>query len=278
MSKHTYFVYISLLLLIACGSEISSETTPTNTEPTPNTGPELPQDGKLTLPPCDQIASGDQSACETTIYQLKDMAAVPDDSRVAIIGVVTGLRMNADNEYSHLILAIPVNDPSYVGQDNSAVWVYLNNSDIDTIGQQPPVVGSYIQLVGSVKTHFGQRQLEKVEQVVNLTGTASVPEPIEVLSTDIALNGPRAWTLEGALVRISNIEVINATPIPGPGDGLDGVSTYEYEVSGGLIINDFIYTGLPQPAAGDQYAEITGFLRYANNTFKLEPRNAQDIR
>jgi large repetitive protein len=278
MSKHTYFVYISLLVLIACGSEISSDATNTNPEPGMNTGPELSQDGKLTLPPCDQIASGDQSACETTIYQLKDMAAVPDDSRVAIVGVVSGLRINADNEYSHLILAVPTSDPNYTGTDFSAVWVYLNNSDIDTIEQQPPTVGSYIQLVGSVKTHFGQRQLEKVEQVVVLMPTAPVAAPIEVLSTDIALNGPRAWALEGLLVRISNIEVTNASPTPGPGDGLDGVPTYEYEVFGGLIINDFIYTGLPQPAAGDQYAEITGFLRYANNTFKLEPRNAQDIR
>jgi hypothetical protein len=231
-----------------------------------------------TFLPCGEITSGDQSACETTIFQVKKVAVVPDGSRVGIVGVVSGLRLNADNEYTHLILAIPANDPNYAGSDNGAVWVYLNNSDIDTIGQQPPVVGSYIQLVGTVKTHYGQRQLEKVEQVVNLTVTASVPEPIEVLSTDIALNGPRAWTLEGALVRISNIEVINATPIPGPGDGLDGVPTYEYEVSGGLIINDFIYKGLPQPAAGDQYAEITGFLRYANDTFKLEPRNSQDVR
>lgn len=278
MSKHTYFVYISLLLLFACGSEISSNTSDTNPDPQMNMEPELSQDGKLTLPPCEQIASGDQSACETTIYRLKDMAAVPDDSRVAIVGIVSGLRLNAENEYSHLILATPTNDPTYLGADYNAVWVYLNNSDIDTIGQEPPTVGSYIQIVGSVKTHFGQRQLEKIEQVVNLTVTASVSAPIDVLSTDIALNGPRAWALEGSLVRISNVEVTNATPTPGPGDGLDGVATYEYEVSGGLIINDFIYTGLPQPAAGDQYAEITGFLRYANNTFKLEPRNAQDIR
>ncbi len=278
MSKHTYFVYISFLCLLACGNEIDADTSGTNATPEMNMGPDLSQDGKLTLPPCDQIASGDQSACETTIYSLKNMAAVPDDSRVAITGVVAGLRVNADNEYSHLILTIPSNDPSYTGADFSSVWVYLNNSDIGTIGEQPPTVGSYIQAVGAVKTHFGQRQLEKVEQVVNLTGVTSAPIAIDVSSTDVALNGPRAWALEGSLIRISNVQVTNANPTAGPGDGLDGEPTYEFEVNGGLIINDFIYSGLPQPAVGDQYAEITGFLRYANNTFKLEPRSSQDVR
>ena len=57
---------------------------------------------------------------------------------------------------------------------------------------------------------------------------------------------------------------------------MDGAPTYEF-VNGGLIVNDFIYGRLPQPADGDAYTQITGFLRYANNTFKLEPRNAQDI-
>jgi hypothetical protein len=251
MSKHTYFVYISLLVLFACGDEITTETTQATGGNQGASGPALSQDGKLSLPPCDQIASGDQSACETSIYNLKNMTAVPDDSRVAIVGVVAGLRLNADNEYSHLILTTPTNDANYAGADFSAVWIYLNNSDIDTIGQQPPPVGSYIQIIGAVKTHYGQRQLEKVEQVVNLTSVASAPQVIDVQSTDIALNGPRAWGLEGSLVRISNIEVTNASPTPGPGDGIDGIPTYEFEVTGGLLINDFIYTGLPQPVNGD---------------------------
>ncbi|MGB0647521.1 MAG: hypothetical protein ACPGQS_10125 [Bradymonadia bacterium] len=280
MSKQMFFVYISLFALLACGEDVETGTSSGEAGQPGGSGPTLSQEGKLQLTPCDQITSGDQSACETSIYSVKNTAAspgVPDDSRVAVVGIVTGLRINADNLYSHLVLSSPSNDPSYQGEDYSSIWIYLNNADDETLREQPPVLGSYVQVVGSVKTHFGQRQLEKVEQVVSLTESPMIPDAIEVASTDVALNGPRAWGLEGALVTVRNVTVVNASPTPGPGDGMDGSPTYEFEVDGGLIVNDFIYSGLPQPANGDTYAQITGFLRYANNTFKLEPRNAQDI-
>ena len=280
MSKLMVFVYISLFAFLACGEDVTTDAGSGEPSQPGGAGPTLSQEGKLQLTPCEQITSGDQSACETSIYSVKNTSAspgVPDDSRVAVVGIVTGLRINADNLYSHLILSTPLNDPNYQNEDYASLWIYLNNADDETLREQPPVVGSYVQIIGSVKTHFGQRQLEKVEQIVPLSESPTLPDAVEVSSTDIALNGPRSWTLEGALVTIRNVSVVNPSPAPGPGDGMDGAPTYEFEVDGGLIVNDFIYSGLPQPAGGDVYTQITGFLRYANNTFKLEPRNAQDI-
>ena len=277
MSKPKFFVYMSLLILFACG--VTDSGTLEDEPMTPSTpGETLPQDGRVVLPPCDMLASGNLSACDTSIYVLKDQARIPDDSRIGIQGVVASIRLNADNRYSHLVLQVPNNDPTYNGVDFSGTWVYLNNSDIETIRDNPPAVGTYVQLVGSVKTHYDQRQLQKVEEMIVLAENVPIPEPVEVASSEIALNGSRAWALEGSLVRIRNARVTNANPEPGPGDGIDGAPTNEIEVDGGLIINDFILAGLLLPRDGDSFTEITGILRYANNTFKLEPRNAADIR
>ena len=277
MSNAKFFVYMSLLFLFACGdADVGTlENEPTNT---PMPGSTLPQDGRLALPPCETLASGEQSACETSIYVLKDSARIPDDSRVGIQGVVAAIRLNADNRYSHLVLQVPSNDPAYNGVDYSGSWIYLNNADIETIRDTPPAVGTYIQLIGSVKTHYDQRQLQKIEEMIVLADNVPTPEPVDVTASEIALNGARAWALEGSLVRIRNVQVTNANPEPGPGDGIDGAPTNEFQVDGGLIINDFILAGLALPQNGDSFSEITGILRYANNTFKLEPRNAADIR
>ena len=196
MSKQIIFVYISLIALLACGEDVGTETNPGGAgQQGARDLSSLKTENSST--PCEQITSGDQSACETSIYSVKNTAAspgVPDDSRVAVVGIVSGLRINADNLYSHLILSTPSNDPNYQGEDYASLWIYLNNADDESLREQPPVVGSYVQIVGSVKTHFGQRQLEKVEQVVPLSESPSLPAAIEVASTDIALNGPRSWS------------------------------------------------------------------------------------
>ena len=82
MSKQIIFVYISLIALLACGEDVGTETNPGGAGQQGGAGPELTQDGKLQLTPCEQITSGDQSACETSIYSVKNTAAspgVPDD-------------------------------------------------------------------------------------------------------------------------------------------------------------------------------------------------------
>ena len=278
MSKPTFFVYMSIAILFACGETVSETDSPTDGQPqSSEIGTTLDQEGKLALPPCEQLTSGEQSACETTIYSLKDPNLIPDDSRVSIQGVVGVTRLNADGKYSHLVLQLTPNDPAYSGDAFHAVWVYLNNTDIEDLRDNPPAAGTYIQVIGSVKTHYGQRQLQLVEQVVELAQGQVPLTPIEVNSADIATNGSLAWAMEGALVKIRNPQVTNAAPTPGPGDGMDGAPTYEFEVDGGLLINDFLFPGLPQPANGTQYTEIIGHLRYANDAFKLEPRSAADI-
>ena len=277
MSKPTIFVYMSLLILFGCGETVVDDTSATEMMPS-TPGETLAEDGKLALPPCATLTSGTQSACEASIYDIKDSSLIPDDSRVGIQGVIAALRINADNLYSHLVLQAPSNAAGYQGVEYSGTWVYLNNTDIETLRESPPAVGTYVQLIGSVKTHYDQRQLQKVEEMIVLGENVSIPQPIDVDPSEIAINGTRAWALEGSLVRVRNVQVTNANPEPGPGDGIDGAPTNEFVVTGGLVINDFILSPLAQPQEGDSFSEITGILRYANNTFKLEPRNAGDVR
>ena len=275
-----FFVYAtSILFVFGCGESVS-DTPQTSMDPMEmmNTGPAPDENGRIELTPCDQATAADLSACAMSIYQLKDQGQALEDLRVSVQGVVTSIRLNLDGEYSHLTLQVPTNAPDYSGEDFSSTWVYLNNADSEDLGMNPPAVGSYIQIIGSIKDHFGQRQLQKVEQVIVLDANEPLTPSVEVQPSDIALNGARAWALEGSLVTVRNVEVTNNNPMPGPGDGAEGAPTNEFEITGGLIVNDFIFSALPQPSNGDSYTEITGFLRYANNMFKLEPRNAQDIR
>jgi hypothetical protein len=214
-------------------------------------------------------------ATASDIYTVKS-GNLADDTPVTVEGVVTALRLNEEGLYSHLVIQIPADHSSYRGTDNSGLWVYLNNADDERLRTMPPMAGSLVRITGQVNNFYDQMQLQHVERLETL-GQAQVPEAILVTAADVATGGPRAAALEGALVTVQDVEVTEVEPTAGPGDGMDGMATYEFVVDGQLRVDDYFYRSNPLPSVGTRFSRITGILRLGNAHSKMEPRSASDL-
>ena len=219
--------------------------------------------------------TGGTPATASDIYTVKS-GGLADDTPVTIEGVVTALRINDDGLYSHLVLQVPGDHSSFRGVDNSGLWVYLNNADNESLRMTPPMPGSLVRLTGQVNNFYDQMQVQHVERL-EVIGQASIPQATEVNAADIATGGSRAMALEGALVSVRDVEVTEVEPTPGPGDGMDGMPTYEFVVDGQLRVDDYFYRLNPLPAVGTRFGQITGILRLGNAHSKIEPRSASDL-
>jgi cytosine/adenosine deaminase-related metal-dependent hydrolase len=137
-----------------------------------------------------------------------------------------------------------------------------------------PAPGSVIALHGATVTSTSTDfELENPELIV--TGSANVPAPALTAPSDVAAAvtaGVRS-PLEACLIRVENVAVTNATPPPGPGDN----ALNEFEITGGLRVDDFLFTINPQPSTGASFTFLQGPLRYTNALLKMWPRNAADV-
>jgi len=219
---------------------------------------------------------GMMTAQTVDIYSIKS-GRLADDTPVTVSGIVTATRINADGQYSHLVLQAVPSDPAFQGVDNSGLWVYLNNADDESLKTNPPAPGSLITLTGQVNNFYDQWQVQHVETYI-VQGTSTVPTPTVVNVSDVTTGGARAMALEGTLVTVQNVEVSEVEPPAGPGDGMDGAPTYEFVVDGQLRVNDYFYRMEPLPSVGTRFSEITGILRWGNAHSKLEPRSQSDYR
>ena len=79
--------------------------------------------------------------------------------------------------------------------------------------------------------------------------------------------------MEGVLVTINAASVTEVNPPAGPGDT---DPTNEFVVTGGLRVDDYIYS-FTLPSQGDQFSSITGVMRLGNADYKIIPRAADDL-
>ncbi len=223
-----------------------------------------------------RAGEGGGSAAQVDIYDVKS-GTLADDTTVSVEGVVTAVRLNAENLYSHMVLQVPVDSARYRGQANSGIWIYLNNADNEAWRMNPPMPGTLVRLTGRTNDFYGQWQIQHVESLQSI-GQSAVPDPIAVSPGDISTGGPQASALEGMLVTVNNVTVVEVEPEAGPGDGQDGMPTYEFVVDGQLRVDDYFYRLSPLPSVGTSFASITGVLRLGNGNSKMEPRGPSDIR
>ena len=96
----------------------------------------------------------------------------------------------------------------------------------------------------------------------------TVPLPELVNSADIATGGSKAEAYEGVLVEIEDVEVTNP-------DLMNG----EFEVSGGLRLDDLFFTNMDWPSVsmGDTFSSVIGVIDYSFDNHKLAPRSANDL-
>ncbi|MEE2755143.1 MAG: hypothetical protein VYA30_00725 [Myxococcota bacterium] len=220
--------------------------------------------------------AGGGNATQVDIYDVKS-GTLADDTTVSVEGVVTAVRLNADNLYSHMVLQVPVDSARYRGQANSGIWIYLNNADNEAWRMNPPMPGTLVRLTGRTNDFYGQWQIQHVEALQSI-GQSVIPDPVVVPPGDISTGGPQASALEGMLVRVDDVAVIDVEPEVGPGDGQDGMPTYEFVVDGQLRIDDYFYRLTPLPTVGTRFQSIAGVLRLGNANSKIEPRGPSDIR
>ena len=161
-------------------------------------------------------------------------------------------------------------DPSFdpnLAENFSGLFVFTSAAG------DKPARGDRIDLSGDIGDFFGQTQLSNSQFTV-LSSDNPMPAPIMVMPGEVTTGGLRADALEGVLVRVDMVSVVDVMPPVGPGDS---EPTNEFVVQGGLRVNDLMYLVEPFPQVNDQINFIQGILRFANDNSKLEPRDALDL-
>ena len=210
---------------------------------------------------CPSLANPGGGACPASIYVIKD-GTVAVGSDVSLLDVlVTGVGGNG------YFVQVHPDDAGYEGVEFSGLFVFDNGA----LAQ--PAVGDYIDVAGSVTNFFGQIQLvaEADPTIVSSGNPAPDPEPATV--ADLVEGGALQEELEGVVVEITDASVSDVMPVGGMGDAS---AEGEFEVTGGLRVNDYFYLAEPFPVVDQVYTQVQGVLRWANDYSKLEPRELSD--
>ncbi|MEL6185269.1 MAG: lamin tail domain-containing protein, partial [Myxococcota bacterium] len=205
---------------------------------------------------CPDFANPGNSSCPANIYGIKQ----GNDTGEVLIenAIVTAVGVNGYN------LQIASGDPDYdltLGADYSGLFVFDRDSP-------RPSVGDRVDVEGAVNVFFGQTQLAASRLILRSSGNAG-PPPLRVDAADIATGGSRAEALEGVLVEVQNVSVVDAAPDEG--------QFFEFVVTGNLRVDDFYYRADPFPVLGQSLGFVRGPLRFANDNFKVVPRDASDL-
>jgi large repetitive protein len=203
--------------------------------------------------PCPEFSDA-SGACQSTIQDIKQ-GVTPLDARVVVEGVVTGV-----DTRSYWLQDVDADSPEYSG-------IYLFN------GAQPTVeVGQRVRVAASTSEFFGQLQLSGVTSLEVLDEGPIALVPAVVAPEDVGDGGALAEAYEGVLVTVEG-EVTAVNP---PAGGGDSDPTQEYVIGDGIKVNDLIYLTTPFPDVGDAL-RVTGPIRFANGSYKVEPRSAEDV-
>jgi len=231
---------------------------------TPDNGADRDGDGKGdACDPCPDAPNPGTQSCPGTIPQVKT-GAIPVGTAVRISDVlVTGVGPAGGSSVGFFVQQVP--GPA----ESAGLYCYAGASFSPF-----PRVGDRVDVDGTVTLYYGQVQLSRLASVTIRSSGNPPPDPVLAPAADVATGGARAATLEGMVVEVLNVEVTNAAPPPASGDT---APTFEFEVTGGLRIDDFLYRTPDFPVLGDGFSSIRGVLRYANNQSKLEPRSEEDL-
>lgn len=209
---------------------------------------------------CPAVPNPGGSACPATIYEVKDGTVALGGDVVVEDVTVTGIGSNG------YFVQVHPDDADYMGPDYSGLFVYNE-------GNVFPAVGDRVSATGNVQDFFGQIQLVAAGDPIVLS-SGNPPPPAEPTTiAEIVEGGMLAEELEGVVVVVFDSVVTDLAPPAGPGD--DG--TNEFELQGGLRVNDFLYLVSPFPNLGQTYSQISGIARWANDYTKLEPRGPFDL-
>jgi len=216
--------------------------------------------------PCPNAANPGGQGCPVSIYDVKtNLALSTPPSRVRVNDlVVTAVAGNG------FFAQLDPTATGFNGVDNSCIFSFVGTGT-------KPALGDKVTIDGNVQNRFDQIQFSTPTFTVTGTGSAIAPTVLANAAaiTTALTNGPRA-PLEGCLVQVNNAVVTDAAPPGGAGD--TAPVRNEFEIDGGLRVDDNLFLISPQPdAAGQSYTSIRGPLSWRNEHMKLLPRSAADV-
>ena len=212
--------------------------------------------------PCPADANPGDQGCPTTIYDAKTNAAQMG-RRVAMADMV----VTAVNPEGGIFLQLDPDSADYVGPEHSGIWVYMGDAE-------KPAQWDVLAVHGAeVAEWYDQIELTGLDYEVV---AQREPIPPHVLDADgvtqmVADQASSPW--ESLVVRVEGVEVTNAAPEAGPGD--DGAN--EFEVTGGLRVDDGLFLIDPLPEAGEVFTFLVGPVPFKNGHMKLLPRADSDV-
>jgi cytosine/adenosine deaminase-related metal-dependent hydrolase len=211
---------------------------------------------------CDTCLGFDNSAalyCPTTIYQIRS-----GTNAVGSFVQITDALVTAATGTTFFVQVNPGSTP-FTGVDNSGLQVYSGNGAV----MAAPAVGSVVTIVGNVSEFGGAVQMDTLASIQETATGVTIPDPIDVMVSEVLVNGTKAATLQGILIRIRDVTVTSANP--------DAPSDFQEFSVDGLRVDDILYAVPARPAVGEMYSSVTGILHFGFSNTKIEPRNANDI-
>ncbi len=206
---------------------------------------------------CPEFSNAGGRPCPATIQSIKSGQVT--SGAVLLEGVVATV-IGPD------FYTVQVNGPAV---EFGALYVFT-----DTDGLKP-VAGQVLDVQGVVSEYFDQTQLTDSTFTVKSTGT--VPAPLVIDPAAAAPGGSKIKEYEALFVEVVNVTVTNTAPTP----LVQGVNTEnvvnEFNVTGGLRVDDAIYLIAPPVQLGQEIASLRGVLRYTWEKNKLLPRSAADV-
>ncbi len=234
------------------GDGVPNETDNCPSTPNPDQA-DSDSDGKGDVcDPCPMAPNPGESACPSSIYEIKT-GAVPVGSIVSLSNAFVTARSDAG-----CFLQVKPEDSGYIGADHSGIFLE---------GNYAVLAGQRISMSAAlIDDWFGDIQLTNAAPVIVLLGPEAPPSPVAVTPAEIATGGARAAALGGVLVQVTNVTVASLDP-----------AGNEFLVNAGLRVDDLFYLASPFPYVGRNFASITGPLALRGGNTKVEPRAASDL-
>ena len=211
---------------------------------------------------CPAVANPGNAQCpapEVTIASIRG-GEVAEDSSVLVRGAV--------------ITAVSESRGFWIAQGsgaNQGIYVYHR-------GESPAEWqrGAVVDVQGTYVEYFNLSELTDVEVTVLPGGPVDVPEAVVVTAEEIADGGDQAERLEGVLVTVEDVAIMNPNP-DGPNNDYGQIEIYQ-----GLWLDDLIVRNLTDGElfareTGVRFQSITGIAHYSFEHRKLLPRDASDL-
>ncbi|MGB0589204.1 MAG: amidohydrolase family protein [Myxococcota bacterium] len=198
------------------------------------------------------------TGCPTSIYSIKAGDKGVGTSVAILDALVTAVA------YNGLFITVDPESDAYDGAEYASTYVYFPEASM-------PVPGDRVSVGGVVNEFYGQIQVA-ASTVEVLSSGNEVPAAVLVTPEEIMIGGTLAEALEASLVRVEGVAVTNTAPTGSSGEVVEG----EFEVTGGLPVDDLMYLLEPAPMEGQVFAALVGTVRLSWNRNKLNPRDIND--